>query len=99
ELAGLASDDLAAYLSRTARPAAQDGRAPGGGGGEGGEGSEGGEALWDLVLEVLRSGKDPAGGRLAEVLSTPLMIALARTMYSEAPGRDPAELLDAGRFP
>nr|WP_047177550.1 helix-turn-helix domain-containing protein [Streptomyces sp. MNU77] len=102
ELAGLAPDDLAAYLSRTARPAAQDGRAPGGGGGEGsegGEGGEGGEALWDLVLEVLRSGKDPAGGRLAEVLSTPLMIALARTMYSEAPGRDPAELLDAGRFP
>ncbi|MDX3485933.1 helix-turn-helix domain-containing protein [Streptomyces sp. ID05-18] len=93
ELAGLTPDDLSAYLSRTARPAARDGRAPGG------EGGEGGEALWDLVLEVLRSGKDPAGGRLAEVLSTPLMIALARTMYSEAPGRDPAELLDAGRFP
>ncbi|MFE1364826.1 helix-turn-helix domain-containing protein [Streptomyces anulatus] len=93
ELAGLTPDDLSAYLSRTARPAARDGRAPGG------EGGEGGEGLWDLVLEVLRSGKDPAGGRLAEVLSTPLMIALARTMYSEAPGRDPAELLDAGRFP
>ncbi|MEV7049912.1 helix-turn-helix domain-containing protein [Streptomyces anulatus] len=93
ELAGLTPDDLSAYLSRTARPAARDGRAPGG------EGGEGGEALWDLVLEVLRSGKDPAGGRLAEVLSTPLMISLARTMYSEAPGRDPAELLDAGRFP
>ncbi|MFJ1858600.1 helix-turn-helix domain-containing protein [Streptomyces anulatus] len=93
ELAGLTPDDLAAYLSRTARPAAQDGLAPGG------EGGGGGGALWDLVLEVLRSGKDPAGGRLAEVLSTPLMIALARTMYSEAPARDPAELLDAVRFP
>ncbi|MFD8710458.1 helix-turn-helix domain-containing protein [Streptomyces anulatus] len=93
ELAGLTPDDLSAYLSRTTRPAAQGGRAPGG------DGGEGGEALWDIVLEVLRSGNDPAGGRLAEVLSTPLMIALARTMYSEAPGRDPAELLDAGRFP
>ncbi|MCX4602432.1 helix-turn-helix domain-containing protein [Streptomyces anulatus] len=93
ELAGLTPDDLSAYLSRTTRPAAQGERAPGA------DGGEGGEALWDSVLEVLRSGKDPAGGRLAEVLSTPLMIALARTMYSEAPGRDPAELLDAGRFP
>lgn len=27
------------------------------------------------------------------------MIVLARTMYSEAPDRSPAELLDAERFP
>ncbi|OCC08055.1 helix-turn-helix domain-containing protein [Streptomyces sp. PTY087I2] len=87
ELTGLTPDDLLVYLSRTTRPA----------GVEDGDGS--GADLWGPVLDVLRAGESEACEQLSEVLSTPLMIALARTMYSEAPGRDPAELLDGSRFP
>ncbi|MGW1293178.1 helix-turn-helix domain-containing protein [Streptomyces sp. NPDC002533] len=89
ELTGLTPDDLLVYLSRTTRPAGMEME----------EGDASGAALWDPVLDVLRTGESQAGARLAEVLSTPLMIALARTMYSEAPGREPAELLDGSRFP
>ncbi|PSM44361.1 hypothetical protein C6Y14_04785 [Streptomyces dioscori] len=35
---------------------------------------------------------------LTEVMSSPLMVALARTVYGDT-SRDPAELLDTGRFP
>ncbi|MFF2702278.1 helix-turn-helix domain-containing protein [Streptomyces cyaneofuscatus] len=41
----------------------------------------------------------PAATRLAAVLATPLMVVLARTLYSESASRDPAELLDPVRFP
>ncbi|MFE2038482.1 NACHT domain-containing protein [Streptomyces scopuliridis] len=85
ELRDLTLDDRAVYLSRTARPVAR------------GHGHSGSGALWDGVLEQLRAGG--TGFDLAWVLSTPLMITLARTMYSEAPGRDPMELLDTVRFP
>ncbi|MFI1223903.1 MULTISPECIES: helix-turn-helix domain-containing protein [unclassified Streptomyces] len=95
ELTGLTPDDLMAYLSRAARPAGR-GTREGDGSGRRDEGVA--AASWDPVLKALRLGQDRAGGRLAEVLSTPLMTALARTMYGEAPGRDPAELLDATRF-
>ncbi|GAA2827779.1 hypothetical protein GCM10010441_60210 [Kitasatospora paracochleata] len=54
---------------------------------------------WGGVLEELERADSPAGRRLADVLSTPLMITLARTVYSESTDRDPAELLDATRFP
>ncbi|WP_335937547.1 helix-turn-helix domain-containing protein [Streptomyces sp. PTD5-9] len=54
---------------------------------------------WDPVLDGLRAGEGGVDVPLVRVLSTPLMVALARTMYSEAPGRDPVELLDAKRFP
>ncbi|MFJ9694304.1 NACHT domain-containing protein [Kitasatospora sp. NPDC101183] len=40
-----------------------------------------------------------AAERLARALSTPLMTALARTLYGDSPGQDPAELLDEERFP
>ncbi|SEL14549.1 helix-turn-helix domain-containing protein [Streptacidiphilus jiangxiensis] len=102
ELGDITTDDLAHYLPRTAR----DGNAHG----------------WDRVLTAARDPQDPAGARLAEALSTPLMVALARVLYSDGSGDgsgdgsdeergdsgdgsggkagpDPAELLDADRFP
>ncbi|MER8185237.1 helix-turn-helix domain-containing protein [Kitasatospora sp. NPDC094015] len=91
ELTDLTPDDLAAYLPRTARPVT---RAAGGG-----SGKEDGGTLWDAVLAELRARSGDRGPHLARALGTPLMVVLARTMYSEAPERDPAELLDAGRFP
>jgi hypothetical protein len=53
-------------------------------------------SVWQPVLTELR---DHPGGTLAEVLTTPLMVGLARTIYSDTPDHDPAELLDAARFP
>lgn len=50
---------------------------------------------WDPVLTELR--EHPASP-LAAVLATPLMVMLARTIYSDTPGRDPSELLDNERF-
>ncbi|MFE4059367.1 helix-turn-helix domain-containing protein [Streptomyces sp. NPDC059096] len=86
ELTDLTIEDLAAYLPRTDRLV-----------GHGGEGGSAG--VWDAVLKRLRVRDAPASTRLAEVLRTPLMVILARTIYSEAPGKDPAELLDTARFP
>ncbi|MFH8746590.1 NACHT domain-containing protein [Streptomyces rimosus] len=37
-------------------------------------------------------------GATAQALASPLMVALARAVYADAPG-DPAELTDTGRFP
>ncbi|MEU4506411.1 helix-turn-helix domain-containing protein [Streptomyces sp. NPDC024089] len=85
ELTDLTFDDLADYLPRTARPVPR--------------GDGGSSAVWTPVLDRLRARESGAATPLARVLSTPLMIVLARTMYSEAPDRNPAELLDAGRFP
>ncbi|OLF06173.1 hypothetical protein BLA60_33105 [Actinophytocola xinjiangensis] len=50
------------------------------------------KAGWEPVLAAL---PDP----LAQVLTTPLMVGLARTVYSDTPDHDPAELLDEVRFP
>ncbi|MFD8984199.1 helix-turn-helix domain-containing protein [Streptomyces sp. NPDC059564] len=88
ELVDLNTDDLLHYLPRTARPTAAagvDGRAT---------------TAWDPVLERLRTDPDGrAGANLRTVLSTPLMVLLARTVYSDTPARDPAVLLDTARFP
>ncbi|MGW7101685.1 helix-turn-helix domain-containing protein [Streptomyces sp. NPDC054838] len=88
ELLDLTTRDLVHYLPRTARPTApadRDGRAP---------------TVWDPVLERLRTAPDEgAGANLGKVLSTPLMVLLARTVYSDTPARDPAVLLDTARFP
>ncbi|MEU1672684.1 NACHT domain-containing protein [Streptomyces roseifaciens] len=51
-----------------------------------------GSTSWTPVLRAVPPGP------LTEVLGTPLMVALARTVYGDT-SRDPAELLDAGRFP
>lgn len=48
---------------------------------------------WAGVLDALREQESPAAIRLARTLSTPLMVDLARTMCSDVPGRDPADLL------
>ncbi|MEU1510131.1 helix-turn-helix domain-containing protein [Kitasatospora sp. NPDC005748] len=92
-LADLTLDDLGHYLPRTARSVGR---------GDAAAGSSDGSAdgsLWDTVLDELRAGESGAGAALAAVLTTPLMVILARTAYSETPGRDPAELLDTARFP
>ncbi|MFJ9953484.1 helix-turn-helix domain-containing protein [Kitasatospora sp. NPDC091207] len=99
ELSDLTLDDLVHYLPRTARAVTRDGGA--GHGGAGGDGAGGGDSgsVWDAVLDELRAGESPAGARLAAVLTTPLMVILARTAYSETPGRTPTDLLDPARFP
>jgi transcriptional regulator with XRE-family HTH domain len=51
--------------------------------------------VWRPVLGHVRDHPDSA---LAAVLTTPLMVALARRIYSDTPGHDPAELVDADRF-
>ncbi|MEE1782231.1 helix-turn-helix domain-containing protein [Streptomyces sp. SP17BM10] len=85
ELTDLTPEDLADYLPRTARPVTA--------------GPGGPEPLWDAVLAELRTRRTDRAARLARVLSTPLMVILARTMYSDAPDRRPAELLDGELFP
>jgi transcriptional regulator with XRE-family HTH domain len=89
ELADLTPTDLVNYLPRTTRP-----NAPG-------NGSAGTTAtVWDPVLDELGAHpQSPAGANLAAVLSTPLMVVLARTVYSDSPDPDPATLLDTTRFP
>ncbi|MFJ9306870.1 helix-turn-helix domain-containing protein [Streptomyces cyaneofuscatus] len=97
ELTDLTPDDLADYLPRTARAVGRADDVP--------EAPAARGSMWDAVLAELRgsgaSGDsgDPAPTRLAAVLATPLMVVLARTLYSESASRDPAELLDPVRFP
>lgn len=89
ELTDLTVEDLADYLPRADRRTARDGD-------DGGNGGEGG---WEDVLQRLGNGDVQESEPLAQALRTPLMVTLARAMYTEAPGRRPAELLDAVRFP
>lgn len=51
---------------------------------------------WDPVLRALAEHPDHP---LAATLTTPLSVGLARVIYSDTTGPDPAELLDAERFP
>lgn len=55
----------------------------------------GGDTRWDALLARLADDPD---GPVGEALSTPLMVELLRTAY-RSPATDPAELLDAERFP
>jgi transcriptional regulator with XRE-family HTH domain len=58
-----------------------------------------GATVWDPVLTELRDHPErPASVNLRAVLTTPLMVGLARAIYSDAAGRDPSVLLDTGRF-
>ncbi|MDY0813076.1 NACHT domain-containing protein [Kitasatospora purpeofusca] len=76
--------EVSAYLPRTTRLV---------------RGDDGYATKWDPVLERLRdTSGDPPARRLRSVLSTPLMVAMARAAYSGTRA-DPAELLDPGRFP
>lgn len=54
-------------------------------------------AGWEPVLAALR--EDAASSPLTTVLSNPLMVALARAVYSDTPDHHPADLLDTHRFP
>ncbi|MFE6685825.1 helix-turn-helix domain-containing protein [Streptomyces sp. NPDC057743] len=82
ELTDLTLDDLADYLPRTARKAR--GRSA---------------TAWEPVLSELRERPHGrAGTNLAAVLTTPLMVTLARAVYSDDPDSDPAALLDTRRF-
>jgi transcriptional regulator with XRE-family HTH domain len=84
ELTDLTLDDLAGYLPRTARRAG---------------GADPDATGWDPVLAELRDHPDSrASANLTAVLATPLMVALARTIYSDTPDHDPATLLDTDRF-
>lgn len=56
-----------------------------------------GGTVWDPVLAEIRD-DSPASANLTAVLTTPLMVALARAIYSDSPDRDPSILLDADRF-
>lgn len=59
------------------------------------KGGHGGGTVWEPVLTEVRDHPD---GDLAAVLTTPLMVGLARTIYSDTPDHDPAELLDVDRY-
>ncbi|MBT2546561.1 NACHT domain-containing protein [Streptomyces sp. ISL-44] len=72
-------DDVSAYLVRTARPVR----------GEAGRRT----TRWDPVVAHLRDHPDaPVCRTLRQVFQTPLMVAMARAVYSDG-GADPAELL------
>lgn len=84
ELTDLTLDDLDRYLPRTTRKT---------------DPSDPSAGAWDCVLKKLREpSPDGTAAPLATVLSTPLMVALARTVYSDTPGRDPVDLLGTERF-
>ncbi|MFF4159248.1 NACHT domain-containing protein [Streptomyces sp. NPDC001678] len=84
ELTDLTLDDLADYLPRTTRKA---------------RGGDAATTAWHPVLSALRERPRGRGAeQLAAVLTTPLMVTLARAVYSDTPGRDPASLLDTHRF-
>lgn len=81
ELQPLTFEDTSAYLLRTARPARGPDRQR--------------ATHWDPLLAHIRAHPDePAARALRQVLASPLMVAMARTVYDES-GADPAELLDA----
>lgn len=81
----LTVDDLSDYLPRTTRKiSVVDGRAI---------------TKWDSVISRLRVASSPEEKRVAEVLSVPLMVGLARVIYSDSKYGDPNELLSAELFP
>jgi len=49
---------------------------------------------WSEILARIQRPGDQIGTVLRQVLSTPLMVSLARTAYSGASGRDPQELVN-----
>ncbi len=58
-----------------------------------------GATVWDPVLNELRDHPErQASVNLRAVLTTPLMVGLARAIYSDSAGADPSVLLDTGRF-
>lgn len=57
------------------------------------------DSTWEYVLDRMeQEPRSSASRNLAKVLSTPLMVALARDIYSEGRDRSPAVLLDPQQF-
>ncbi|MFI1676447.1 NACHT domain-containing protein [Streptomyces sp. NPDC020607] len=84
ELLPLEFAESTSYLERTARPV----RGPG----------DRRTTVWTPVLDSLQQdSRTPAADALLQVLTNPLMVALARTVYGDV-SRDPQELLDDPRF-
>ncbi|MBJ3813235.1 NACHT domain-containing protein [Streptomyces flavofungini] len=84
ELLPLDFAEAKSYLERTARPL----RGPG----------DRRTTVWTPVLDSLQEdSRTPAAGALLQILTNPLMVALARTVYGDV-SRDPQELLDDPRF-
>lgn len=76
--------DIADYLPRTVRSVTDTEKT----------------TIWDPILKLLAEEPGNAAvSRLYQVLSTPLMVSLARSIYSDDSRRDPSELLDSERFP
>lgn len=82
-------NDIVEYLPLTARRLRKD-RAPGS------EVSR--RTKWDRPLASMQSPDEVRGLMLLELFSTPLMVSLARAIYSDTVA-DPEELLDVERFP
>jgi hypothetical protein len=63
-------------------------------------GSRARAAAWNPVFRQLREApNNRASQHLMQVLTTPLMVMLARTIYCDTPGHDPGELLNDIQFP
>jgi len=89
QLKSLSLHDLEQYLPYTARNLRTGGK----------DGESVPVTAWSPVLHHLRDARrDSADSPLAKVLRSPLMVSLARTVYSGSSNRDPAELLDSDRF-
>ena len=83
-LVDLTIDDITDYLPRTTRTMMQSRQAV---------------TRWDPVLAYVRQHPDkPESNNLKAVLSTPLMVGLARAVYSDTKDSDPNELLRIDRF-
>ncbi|MGH3403803.1 MAG: NACHT domain-containing protein [Streptosporangiaceae bacterium] len=81
----LTTADLAEYLPRTTRKSKSANQLA--------------ATKWDSVIEHMRRDPDDPHTRIIRtVLSTPLMVGLARAIYSDIRDADPTELLDNGRF-
>lgn len=84
ELTDLTLKDLCGYLPRTTRKADR---------------ANASTNAWESVLaELSDQASDGPAAPLSTVLTTPLMVGLARTVYSDTPDHDPASLLDTERF-
>lgn len=83
-LEDLTIEDLSEYLPRTTRKTRSEG---------------GGTATkWDPIIAQLRHPSSPEDRIVDEVLSVPLMVGLARVIYSDSRYKDPSELLRSGMF-
>jgi hypothetical protein len=85
ELEALVLGDFADYLTRASRRV-----------------FDGGEhkTVWEPVLAALRTRPRATGAKnVAAAFTTPLMVAMASTVYNDTSERDPSELLDTALFP